>query len=246
MNKLKRWWVFLLVCLVCVVPTTAFADSVRVNRTDLLIKLIRQAVQNQYKIASNNVLILWNDQDLEEKLSKMGSGLTVEVNDQDLSNLISRSSILLKVMQGDQYKGRIPIRLKVDAWVDAYQTTRALAPDEALSANVIEAQRIRLSELPAQVVRAPFRLEDYQARQAIAAKTILSLTLLKERPLVVSGTQVRVVVIDGALRLVARGESLETGIRNQWVRVKILNFGTEKIIKARVTDAGEVTYKIDA
>lgn len=246
MNKLKRWWVLLLVCLVCGLPTTAFADSVRVNRTDLLIKLIRQAMQDQYKVASNNVLILWNDQDLEEKLSKMGAGLSVEVNDQDLSNLLNRSSILLKVMQGDLYKGRIPIRLKVDAWVDAYQTTRALAPDEALSPNLLEAQRLRLSELPAQVVRAPFRLEDYQARQAIAAKTILSLPLLKERPLVVSGTQVRVVVIDGALRLIARGEALESGTRDQWVRVKILNFGTEKMIRARVTDAGEVTFKIDA
>ncbi len=246
MTKLKRWWVFLLVCLMCGLSTTAFADPVRVNRTDLLIKLIRQAVQDQYKIASNNVLILWDDQGLEEKLSKMGPGLMVEVNDQDLTNLINRSSILLRVMQGDQYKGRMPIRLKVDAWVDAYQTTRPLAPDEPLSVNVIEAQRVRLSDLPAQVVRAPFRLEDYQARQAIAAKTMLSLPLLKERPLVESGGQVRVVLINGTLRLVARGESLEAGTRNQLIRVKILNFGTEKIIRARVTDAGEVTFKIDA
>lgn len=244
----KKWLVyFLLVVLTMFIPVvTAAAEPVRVTQTDQLLRLLRQAVVKEYGVLAHDVLIIWDDQELDAKLSKLGSGLAVEVTEQDLMHLVQRSSLLLKVVSGTEYKGRIPVRVSIDGWVDVYQTSRLLRKGELLSPDSLEPKRLKLSDLPPQYVRAPFRLEDFSTRQEILPETVLSSAMLIERPLVTRGAIVRIVVINQNLRLVARGEALESGVRNAFIRVKITNFGTEKTVRARVTAEGEVTLKIDA
>ena len=245
MTAKKIWLTVLLVVCTLLVPAVSFAQNAQVSRTDALIGLIRQAVAQQYQIPPHDVLIIWNDQDLEAKLKQMGAGLTVEVGEQDLRNLVQRESMSLKVMEGTRYKGRVPVRMKVDGWAEVFLANRAIRKGETLDPDSVSAQRIKLSALPAQFIRPPFRVEDFQARQDIPAKMILRNALLQERPLIERGEQVKVIVIHGELRLVAGGEALESAPRNGMVRVRVTNFGTNKILRARVTDPGEVTIEIN-
>lgn len=244
----KKWPVYLfLVILVMFIPVvSAAASPVRVTKTDQLLQLLRQSVAKEYKIPTHDVLIIWNDQDLEAKLAKWGSGLAIEVTEQDLSRLVQKTSLLLKVVDGTEYKGRVPVRVVVDGWIEVYQSSRLIRKGETLSPEALESKRLKLSSLTGQYVRAPFRMEDYLTRQEILPKTVLTLAMLLERPLVERGAIVRIVVINQNLRLVARGEALESGARDSYVRVKITNFGTEKTVRARVTGEGEVTLDIDA
>ncbi|MBF2052354.1 MAG: flagellar basal body P-ring formation protein FlgA [Candidatus Sericytochromatia bacterium] len=154
---------------------------------------------------------------------------------------MSRPSLLLKVMQGQQYKGRMPVQVKIDGWMEIYQLTCPVRQDAVLNPDCLAARRTQLSALPPQYIRSPFRLEDYQARQDIAADTLLRMNLLKPRPLVKRGNVVRVIVQNGALRLLAQGEALESGARNETIRVKILSFQSQKVVQARISDEDEVT-----
>lgn len=241
----KRIWLaaLLVVCMV-IMPAVSWAETTQVSRTDALINLIRQATAAQYQIAPQDVLIVWNDQNLEDKLKRMGAGLSVEVTDQDLRNLIQRDSLLLKVMEGTRYKGRVPVRIKVDGFVEVYQTARALRKGEPLNVDNVTAQRVKLTALPQQAARAPFPIEDYLVRQDVPAKTVLRTALLQERPLIERGSSVKVILVNGELRLVAEGQALESGPRNAMIRVKVTNFGTDKIIRARITGDNEVTLEI--
>lgn len=240
----QKWLGFLLVCCAWLIPTSVWAQSSRVFHTDELLNLMRQAVQQQYEIPGHDVLILWNDDDLEDKLAKLGNNLSVEVPEADLRNLIQRNTLMLKVMDGDLYKGRIPVRFQIDGWAETYQTTQTVAKGKLLSEQSIKAVRAKLSALPPQFVRSPFRFEDFEARQDISSGTILRQGLLQERPLVQRGAAIRVIVVNENLRLVAQGEALETGARNALIRVKILNFGSQEIVRARVSNESEVILDI--
>lgn len=242
----RKWLLYLLlVCLACIVPTASLADSFRVGTTDQMIQLLRKAVQDEYKIPGHDVLVLWNDQDLEKKLKKWGNNLTVEVSDQDLRNLVQRPSLMLKVMDGSLYKGRVPVRVKVDGWLEVYKTQHPVRQNELLSYEKLTVERVKLSKLPRQYVRVPFVVEDYMARQDIPEGTLLQPTLIKDRPLVQRGDTVKIFVVNGKLRLLAQGEALDEGARNQQIRVKIKTFNTDKLVYARVSGLGEVTLTIN-
>lgn len=245
MTTAKRIWLAtLLVVCVLLAPAVSLADTVQLRRTDELIAVMREAVAAQYQVAPQDVLIVWNDQDLQAKLARMGAGLTVEITDQELRNLVQRESLSLKVMEGTRYKGRVPVRVKVDGWAEVYQSARPIAKGELLDPDSVTAQRVKLSALPPQTIRPPFRMEDFLARQDIPAKTLLKPALLVERPLVEKGNTVKLILIQGALKLVAAGEALESGPRNAMIRVRVTNFDTNKIIRARVTGESEVTLEI--
>ena len=246
MLSARQWLLYLLlVCLACIVPTSALADNYRISNTDQMIQLLRKAVQDEYKIPGHDVLVVWNDQDLEKKLKKWGNNLSVEVSDHDLRNLVQRPSLMLKVMDGSLYKGRVPVRVKVDGWLEVYKTQHPIRKNEQLSYEKVTVERVKLSKLPRQYVRVPFVVEDYLARQNIKEGTLLQPALIKDRPLVQRGDTVRVIVINGKLRLVAQGEALDAGARNQQIRIKIKTFKTDKLVYARVSGLGEVTLTIN-
>lgn len=245
MNFKRIWLAALLVVVMVFAPTVSWSQTTRVTKTDALLDLLRQSVAQQYQIPAQGVLVIWNDQSLETKLSQMGKNLSVEVSDQDLTGLVQKDTLVLKVMDGTRYKGRVPVRVKVDGWADTYQTTRLVKKGEALDLEKVNVKRVKLSALPAQMVKSPFLMEDYLAKQDIPANTILRLALLQERPLVEKEMTVRIVLINGNLKLLAEGEALDSGPRNAMVRVRITSFESKKIVRARVSGEGEVTLEID-
>lgn len=244
MNALKKSFVFLLVFLVLGVSNSSFAQSVRVKETDQMLRVLRQKVQKQYEIPSHDVFLLWNDVELEEKLKKFGPGAFLEVNDADLGNAAKRKSFSFKVMSGDTYKGRIPVRLNIDGWVDVYKAISPIPKDQVLPLSAIEATRIKISELPFQYFRSPFRIEDYVALRDIPQGEVLQPSMVRERLMMKSGEEVKVILINESIRLVTKGEAMASASRNQTVRVKIL-IGNNKIVQAQVTGDHEVTVRVN-
>lgn len=247
MHALKKSLLFLLVFLLVGTPFSSFAQStapVRVKDTDQLLRVLRQKVQAQYDVPAHDVLLLWNDVELPEKLKKFGQGAVLEVHDADLANAAKRKSFSFKVMAGDTYKGRIPVRLTVDGWIDVYKAAVPIPKGQALPLTGVEAVRTKISALPFQYLRSPFRIEDFTALQDIPQGQILQPTMLRERLMMKSGDEVRVILINEGIRLVTKGEAMAAASRNQQVRVKIL-IGNNKIVQALVTDDHEVTIRVN-
>lgn len=228
----------------CLIAFAVNASPVRVNSTDELIYRLRQAVQSQYEVAPQNVLVLWNDDSLEDKLARVGKNLSVELTERDLQNLIGKTILTLKVMDGNRYRATIPVKLKVDGWTEVYISKKPLRRGEMLSEQSIQFSKKKLSELPVNYLRVLENPGDYRVNRDIPAGMVLNRLALEQQPLVLKGAQVKVVVVNENLRLMAQGEVLENGLRNQMVSVRVLSFGSNKLVQARVTGQGEVTLEI--
>ncbi len=208
-----------------------------------MVKLIRQKLQAQYQVPAHDILILWNDVELEDKLKKHGSNASIELTDSDFINAVKRKNFSFKVMDGDLYKGRIPIQLKIDGWMEVYKAIMPLSKNQPLPVHGVEATRTKISELPVQYLRAPFRIEDFVTLRDIPQGSFLQPNMLKERLLVERGNEVSVILLHKGIRLVTKGEALASASRNQMVRVKIL-IGNNKIVNAQVTNDNEVTLRV--
>ena len=231
-----------LIILIQSLPAKAF--PVRINTTDDLIMRLRQTVQEQYQIPAQSVLIIWNDDTLEEKLIPWGRHSAVELTEQDLLNLIRKTTLTLRVVEGNKFRTLLPVSLKVDGWLDVCTLRHAVRQGELLSEDKIQTTRKKLSDLPMGYLKSLEYPSEFKANRNLAAGIILNPAMLEQVPLVVKGTPVRVMVLSGNLRLVAQGEVLENGVRNQAVSVKVISFGSNRMIKARVTGPGEVTLEM--
>lgn len=220
----------------------AFASSVRVTQTDELVIMLRQAVQKQYKVPAHDVLVLWNDSPLESKLKTLGPNLSVEVSEQELKNLLNKRVLYLKAYDAQKkFRSTLQAKIKVNAWSEAYKLTEALEKGEALSEKKIKKVRESLAVLPQNYLKKITFLGEYEALKALDAGTVLTRYMLKQRPIVLKGSQIKVQVVNDNLTLTASGEALESGVRGQDIKVKILNFGSNKIVTAKVSGEGQVT-----
>lgn len=229
---------------ICLLQISANASPIRIGTTDELIFRLRQSVQNQYAVPAQSVLVLWNDALLEEKLAKMGKNLSLEIEERDLTNLIGKTAITLRVMDGNRYRAAMSVSVKVDGWAEVYTARKAIQRGEFLSSESVQLTRKKLSETPNGSLRVLTHPEDFKATRDFVSGSILTRNALEQQALVYKGKQVRVMVINETLRLVAQGEALENGVRDQMISVKILNFNSNEIVQGRVSDRGEVTLEI--
>ncbi|MBT9544819.1 MAG: flagellar basal body P-ring formation protein FlgA [Candidatus Sericytochromatia bacterium] len=228
----------------CLFQLSANASPIRIGTTDELIFRLRQSVQNQYAVPAQSVLVLWNDSLLEEKLAKLGKNLSLEIEERDLTNLIGKTAITLRVMEGNRYRAAMSVSVKVDGWAEVFTARKAIQRGEFLSSDSVQLTRKKLSETPNGSLRVLAHPEDFKATRDFVSGAILTRTALEQQALVYKGKQVRVVVINDTLRLLAQGEAQENGVRDQMISVKILNFGSNEIVQGRVSDRGEITLDI--
>lgn len=229
---------------VWLIQISANASPIRIGTTDELIFRLRQSVQNQYAVPAQSVLVLWNDSLLEEKLAKLGKNLSLEIEERDLTNLIGKTALTLRVMDGNRYRAAMSVSVKVDGWAEVFTARKAIQRGEFLSSDSVQLTRKKLSETPNGSLRVLTHPEDYKATRDFVPGAILTRMSLEQQALVYKGKQLRVVVINDTLRLVAQGEALENGVRDQMISVKILNFNSNEIVQGRVSDRGEVTLEI--
>lgn len=234
----------LLVSLSLILTSPVFASPLRLTNTDEMIIALRQAVQKEYQVPAHDVLVIWNDELLETKLKKFGANTLVEIDEQEFKRLVNKTVLVLKVIQNGEYRSRLNIKVRVDGWSEALRTLRPIQKGEPFTQENMKKVREKLSVLPQDFVRRLPNLDEYKASRNLKADEILVQTALQARPLVFKGNPVRVKVVNDVLTLFAEGEALEEGARGDMIQVKILNFGSKKLVKAQVTGSGEVTLVI--
>jgi flagella basal body P-ring formation protein FlgA len=230
----------------CLIQISASASPVRVSTTDELIFRLRQSVQNQYEVPAQSVLVLWNDALLlEEKLAKIGKNLSLEIEERELQNLIGKTALNLKVMDGNRYRAAMTVSVKVDGWAEVYTARKAIQRGEFLASESVQLMRKKLSELPSGAIRVLSHPEDFKATRDYVSGAIFTRTALEQQLFVYKGKPIRVVVVNENLRLIAQGEALENGFRDQMISFKVLNFNSNETVRGRVSGRGEVTLEVE-
>jgi flagella basal body P-ring formation protein FlgA len=200
----------------------------------------------EYQVAPHDVLVFWNDETLENKLRKFGPGAALELQSSVFQRLVSKKMLNLPVTEGGKTRARIAVKVEVDAWAETYSTSQAVRRGEALSAANLAPVRLKVSQLPDNFVRQNKRIaEDFEAAGNMSSGTVLTQSMLKARPLVLKGSQVKVEVVNGSLILFAQGQALENGVRGQSIRVRIMNFNANTMVKADVTGRDEVKLVVN-
>jgi flagella basal body P-ring formation protein FlgA len=227
-----------------VLANPAYSSSV--STTDALIRAIRENVVNEYQVAPHDVVIFWNDETLESKLRKFGNTAVVDLQPSVFQRLVAKKTLNLPVIEGGKTRSRILVKVEVDAWAETYSTAQAVRRGEPFSAANLSPVRLKLSQLPDNYVRQSGRIaEDFEAAGNLSAGVVLTQNMLKARPLVLKGGKVKVEVVNGSLILFAQGEALENGVRGQSIRIRIMNFNANTMVKADVTGRDEVKLVVN-
>ncbi|MBI1861452.1 MAG: flagellar basal body P-ring formation protein FlgA [Deltaproteobacteria bacterium] len=86
--------------------------------------------------------------------------------------------------------------------------------------------------------RAPEELRNLESRGFIRAGTVLSRMQVQNARWVVAGSPVEIIHQGPSLKITARGKALQSGSRNDWIRVE--NFQTHKMVLAQVVQPSTV------
>lgn len=242
---MRLWVLWLLAGLFWLIPPAGAEAQGVVHKTDELVVLLRQAVHTQYQIPEHDVMIIWNDDTLESKLAKIGGQTTLQVSQADLNRPIGKNQFMFSALQNGRFKTKLSLKISVDGWVQTVMTKRAMTRGEIFSAEHIAVARRRLSELPKHFINSADMVIGNEAFQNLPANAVLNKQMIKERPVMLKGNQVKVQVISGNLTLIAQGVLLEDGYRGRMVKVRILNFAGQKVVQAQVINADEVKMIVD-
>lgn len=244
MVKRAGIWLLVTSLLLLTWPLVARAQG-SVHKTDELVAMLRKAVHSQYQIPEHDVMIIWNDETLEAKLAKIGTQTVLQVMDSDLVRAVGKKQFLFAVMQQGRFKAKITLKISVDGWVPALSTRRAMSRGEIFSEENLLQSRRRLSEMPKLFLNSADMVIGNEATQNLPANTVIHKQLVKERPVILKGSQIKVYVVSGSLTLTAQGITLEDGYRGRMVKVQVLNFSGKKIVQAQVLNANEVKIMVD-
>jgi flagella basal body P-ring formation protein FlgA len=133
----------------------------------------------------------------------------------------------------------LPITVK--AWGPAWVVRQPVAPGATLSTDDAELTEVDWAEHPAPVLA---RQQDWlgkAAARALMPGTVLRQPLIRPTQVFAAGTQVKVVVVQGALRLAASGQAISHGFLGQSARVRLPN---GKVLSGRVLPDNSIELQI--
>lgn len=148
----------------------------------------------------------------------------------DLSQSVSAEIV---VKDGDQLVRSQKVLVHVDAVGTAYVAAAPLARGRALSGSDFEAQRLPMSQIPADAVRSTDELDGATLRRDVKDGETLTRRYLEMPPLVKRGDRVTMIAQRGGIRISAQGEAMGPARRGE--SVKIRNVDSLKIVSGRVT-----------
>lgn len=133
----------------------------------------------------------------------------------------------------------LPITVK--AWGPAWTIRQPVAPGATLSENDAELSEVDWAEHPSPVLA---RQEDWLGKEAargLMPGTVLRQPMIRPTQAFTAGTQIKVVVVQGGLRLAASGQAISHGFVGQNARVRMPN---GKVLSGRVLPNSTVELQI--
>ncbi len=133
----------------------------------------------------------------------------------------------------------LPITVK--AWGPAWVVRQPVAPGTTLSEDDAELTEVDWAEHPAPVLA---RQEDWLGKETsrgLMPGTVLRQPMIRPTQVFTAGTQIKVVVVQGGLRLAASGQAVSHGYLGQNARVRMPN---GKVLSGRVLANNTVELQI--
>lgn len=156
------------------------------------------------------------------------------------SRLWGRTRIGLRCADGPGgWNVFLPIVVK--AWGPAWTVRQPVAPGATLTADDVELTEVDWAEHPSPVLA---REEDWLGKEAsrgLMPGTVLRQPMVRPTQVFTAGTQVKVVVLQGAVRLAASGQAVSHGYLGQNARVRMPN---GKVLSGRVLPNSTVELQI--
>lgn len=120
--------------------------------------------------------------------------------------------------------GKLARRLYGNVHVDVLQKvvtlTRAIAPQEVITAADIRLQAVSLARASQQIVTRPEEIIGRRARRALPANTAIRSRDIEVLPLIHKGDQVLIIAESDLIKVTAIGEALEHGQQGETIRIK--------------------------
>lgn len=156
------------------------------------------------------------------------------------SRLWGRSRIGLRCADGPGgWNVFLPITVK--AWGPAWVIRQPVAPGATLAEEDAELTEVDWAEHPAPVLA---RQEDWLGKESargLMPGTVLRQPMIRPTQVFAAGTQVKVVVVQGTMRLAASGQAVSHGYLGQNARVRMPN---GKVLSGRVLPNSTVELQI--
>lgn len=151
-------------------------------------------------------------------------------------DVMGRLTLYMDVqVDGNDY-GRISLTGTVDMFDDVVCASKFLQRGTILSNGDVQIKRINISKVRDDFLTDPRNVSGLVTRTSLKEGSVIALRMLDEPDIVQRGDIIKLVVENGALRIVTLGISRSDGKRNDTIRVENIRSG--KIVNAIVTGKG--------
>ena len=117
---------------------------------------------------------------------------------------------------------RVPLNVRLEHWVDAWQTQGSLARQAAVSPSQLTVTAVDTLRERGELIYADQDLRGYETARPLSPGTVLTWRHLARRPAVRQGAQVDVTAREGLLAITLRAQALEDGAIGDFIRVRNL------------------------
>lgn len=216
----------------------SFAEPVN---TDNFIEILRGKIQIRYNVPPQDVIIIYKDIDLEEKLKKFGTGnIELKIKDYTLSIIAGKESLPVEVYVDGKYKSTVILKITMDVFKDVFLTNRDVRRGEVLSEENIKKERKFISTLPNNVLYNADNIYGTSVLRDLSVNTVIASSMIKAIPVILKGNIVTLRLKNKNLTIVSQGEALEDGYMGGIIKVKVTTFSSNKIIYAKVVGTNEL------
>lgn len=153
-------------------------------------------------------------------------------------DLLGPSSLNLLVWVDGALIERIPVRVRVDGQLRVLVLSRPVRLGQELTASDVQEELRSVATLTGQPALRRDEVVGRQARRALNSNRVLGLEDVEDKPVLRKGDAVTILLRSGALLLTAQGEALQDGRTGE--TISVLNVGTKRQLRGKVTATGEV------
>jgi len=240
LHYISIWFLGLITIIFC---NIAFAENINTNT---FIEMLRERVQLRYAVPPQDVIIIYKDVDLEEKLKIINSdNIELKIKDSTLSMIAGKESLPVDVYIDGKYKTVILLKVKVEVFKDVFVTNRAITKGEIFSQENIKKERKFISSLPNNIMYNADNIYGTSALRNLPVNTVILSSMLKAIPVILRGHKVILKVKNRNLTLISEGEALEDGYMGGIIKIKVTTLNIKKIIYAKVVGLDEVEIDLE-
>ena len=234
----------ILVFLILLILPLRINSSLAVNylTTESFISDLKTKIINIYKVDAKDIVIEWKDTPLEKKIFEIqkvysNNEVSIKIKDALISNIAGKTSLPIDVFVDGKLNRILFVRCKIDILKTVLVAKNAIQKDELITEDNVEYSKVSINTTFRD--NKLLKLEDILGKvtvTSVAKNAIINLNLLKNKVVILKGNQVSIRLINGDLTLLGTGLALEDGYVGKMIRVKVINFSSNKEVSAKVID----------